>query len=132
MKVHFEKKEMQVYLLSRTNGAPKVKQADANGQATISGGPDGAQFHNQPISRFTFMLTRRLDRPVLDRTGLAGVFDFNIDLSGLGFNGGPPQNADAPTIFTTVQRDMGLKLESKKEPVDVLIVDHAEKTPIAN
>jgi uncharacterized protein (TIGR03435 family) len=132
MKSHFEKKDMQVYLLSRTGGALKVKEGDPNGQPSLSGGADGATFHNQPISRFTFMLTRRLDRPVLDRTNLPGIYDFTVDLSGLGFNGGPPEKEDAPTIFTTVQRDLGLKLESKKEPVDVLILDHVEKVPISN
>jgi len=129
MKVHVEKKEFSVYLLTRGNGPLKVKPA-AGGDPSLSGGPNAAEFHNQPISRFTFLLTRRLDRPVLDRTGLDGVYDYSVDLSGLGFNGGMPQDTSAPSIFTTVQRDMGLKLEAKKEMLDVLVIDHAEKTPI--
>jgi uncharacterized protein (TIGR03435 family) len=132
MKIHFEKKDISVYLLVPGPGTPKVTEAAADGQPSISGAANGATFHNQPISRFTFMLTRRLDRPVLDRTGLKGVYDYTVDLSGLGFNGGPSQDPDAPSIFTTIQRDMGLKLEPKKEPIDVLIIDHAEKVPIAN
>jgi len=132
MKQHFEKRELSVYILARGAGAPKVTEASAGGQPGISGDANGAHFHNQPISRFIFMLTRRLDRPVLDRTGLKGIYDFTIDLSGLGFGGQPPAESDAPSIFTTVQRDLGLKLEPKKEMIDVLVIDHAEKVPIAN
>jgi len=73
-----------------------------------------------------------MDRPVLDQTGLKGTYDYTVDLSGLGFNGGPPQDPEAPSIFTTVQRDLGLKLEPKKGPVEMVVVDKAEKAPGAN
>ena len=78
------------------------------------------------------MLSRRLDRPVIDKTGLTGRYDFSIDLSGLGFNGKEPQDTDAPSIFTTVQRDLSLRLEAVKEPIDVLVIDSVNKVPIEN
>jgi len=133
MKLHRETKELPVYALVPGKGALKVKQAAADEQTGMSGVSTGAMFQHQPISRFTFMLTRRMDRPVLDLTGLAGFYDFTVDLSGLGFNGSPPAvDTDGPSIFTAVQNDLGLKLEPRKQPIEILVVDSVSKTPIEN
>jgi uncharacterized protein (TIGR03435 family) len=133
MKSHTEKKEISCYLLMPGKGAAKLKEAAADGQPTISGGPTATTFHNQPVSRFTFMLTRRLDRPVLDQTGLKGTYDFTIDLSGLGFGGNPPPAASTgPSVFTAVQNDLGLKLEARKQSIDILVIDSVQKIPLQN
>jgi len=135
MKLRKDPKEFSVYVLVPGKGAAKVKDVStAEGAPSLgSGGAAGSvMFHKQPISRFTFMLTRRLDRPVLDQTGLAGLYDFTIDLSGLGFGGRPAEDPSAPSVFTTVQRDLNLKLESKKEMIDVLVVESANRVPIEN
>jgi len=132
MKAHLEPKEMSVYVLTTGKGAPKVTEAAGDATTTIGSTPAGVAFRKQPISRFTFMLTRRLDRPVLDATGLTGLYDFTIDLSGLGFSGRPPEDPSAPSVFTTVQRDLNLKLEARKERIDVLVIDSANKVPIEN
>jgi uncharacterized protein (TIGR03435 family) len=73
-----------------------------------------------------------MDRPVIDLTGLKGLYDFTLDLSGLGFGGNPPQDTSAPSIFTTVQENLGLRLEAQKAPIEILVIDRAEKTPTAN
>jgi uncharacterized protein (TIGR03435 family) len=75
-----------------------------------------------------------VDRPVLDRTGLSGAFDFTIQFAagelpqGLG---GPPPNSEPDatgrTFFEALQDQLGLKLESTKGPVDVLVIDHVEE-----
>jgi uncharacterized protein (TIGR03435 family) len=132
LRLHREPKEFSVYVLTTGKGAPKVKEAADDTPPSLSSGPAGVSFHKQPISRFTFMLTRRTDRPVLDATGLTGLYDFTIDLSGLGFAGRPPEDPSAPSVFTTVQRDLNLKLESRKEPIDMLVIDSANKIPIEN
>ncbi len=133
MKLHRETKDLSVYVLVPGKGEPKVKEPTDDSQPSLGGrGPTAAFFHKQPISRFTFMLTRRMDRPVLDKTGLKGVYDFSVDLSGLGFNGKEPEDPNAPSIFTTVQRDLNLKLESRKEPIEILVIDYANKVPTEN
>lgn len=113
MKLHRETKNLSVYVLVPGKGAAKVKEAAGDGPS-ITSGPDGATFHKFPISRLTFLLTRRLDRPVLDLTGLTGTYDYTIDLSGL--NNAVIKEGEettGPSIFTAVQRDLGLKLESR-------------------
>jgi uncharacterized protein (TIGR03435 family) len=130
MKSHWEIKEMSVYALTRGKGAPKLKPSE--GDPSLGGLNGTPMFRNQPVSRFTFMLTRRMDRPVLDETGLKGTYDFSLDLSGLGFNGRMAQDPNAPSIFSTVQSDLGLKLEATKRPVKILVVDSANKTPVEN
>jgi uncharacterized protein (TIGR03435 family) len=74
-----------------------------------------------------------LVREAVDRTGLVGIFDIDLrwmpDEQQLGPSPetAPPVDPDAPSIFTAVQEQLGLKLESTKGPVDVLVVDHIER-----
>ena len=134
MKLHREKKELPVYVLVPGKGAAKVKEPAPDGDARLVGGPSGVLFHKQPISRLTFMLTRRLDRPVLDLTGLNGIYDYTLDISGLP-GGDRPVGADnppGPSIFTTVQDDLGLKLEARKQVIEILVIDSASKVPTEN
>jgi uncharacterized protein (TIGR03435 family) len=133
MKVHRETKNLDVYALLPGKGPQKVREATADEQTGLGAAEGGAvKFTKQPISRFTFMLSRRMDKPAVDMTGLKGFYDFTIDLSGLGFNGNPPADTSAPSVFTTVQENLGLRLEAQKAPIQILVVDRAEKTPTAN
>jgi uncharacterized protein (TIGR03435 family) len=69
----------------------------------------------------TQLLGNATDRIVVDRTGLTGGFDIDLEWS-------PDQTAsDKPSIFTAVQEQLGLKLESTKGLVDVIVIDHAER-----
>jgi uncharacterized protein (TIGR03435 family) len=132
MKVHRETRDLSVYALVPGKGAAKVKRISSDDVPGLSGGQTGVLFHNQPLSRLTFLLSRRMDRPVLDMTGLDGSYDYTIDISGLnGFN--PQSIADSgPSIFTAVQTDLGLKLESRKAPIEFLVIDSANKVPTEN
>jgi uncharacterized protein (TIGR03435 family) len=79
------------------------------------------------------MLTARMDRPVIDMTDIEGVYDYTIEAGGLGFDGQPPADPTAgPSIFTAVQDNLGLRLESRRAPIEVLVVDTAQRTPIEN
>ena len=79
-------------------------------------------------------LTGQLTRSVADRTGLEGDYDVTLYFT----SDGPvppleaPDHDDFPNVFGALQEQLGLKLESRKVPVDVLVVDSAEKTPTEN
>jgi uncharacterized protein (TIGR03435 family) len=128
MKSHFEKREMLVYALLPGKGEPKLTKADPNSPPTLNDG-----FHNFPLSRMTFMLTRRMDRPVLDLTGIRGNFDYKVDLSGLGrAPGSSGYDGEGRSVFQAIQEDLNLKLEPRKHPVDMLIIDSVNKAPTQN
>jgi uncharacterized protein (TIGR03435 family) len=72
-----------------------------------------------------------IDRPVVDRTGLAGAYDFKIEATPQSRMTGDDPDLKNISIFTAVQQQLGLKLESQKAMIEVLVVDHVEK-PLAN
>ena len=61
---------------------------------------------------------------VIDKTGLDGTYDIGVEWSS---DDTPPLDRSGPSIFTAIQEQLGLKLESQKAPVEMLIIDHAEK-----
>lgn len=82
----------------------------------------------------------QLDRPVIDKTGIDGIFDFHLefapDQNTPGFllqlrrpvqNGVPSDEPVGPSIFTALQEQLGLKLDPTKGPGDFLVIDHVEK-----
>ena len=71
----------------------------------------------------------QLDRPVVDFTGLAGRFDLTLDWSPID---GPAENTTGPSVFTALEEQLGLRLEPRKLPLEILVVDHANKTPTEN
>jgi uncharacterized protein (TIGR03435 family) len=73
-------------------------------------------------------LSTKAGRPVLDRTGLSGQYTFTLDWTQT--TTAAPES-DIPSVFTAVQEQIGLKLESTRGPIEMLVIDHAEK-PSAN
>lgn len=80
------------------------------------------------------MKEKQLDRIVVDKTGLTGRYDFTLkwtpdESQGAMFKGAesPPADVSGPSIFTAIEEQLGLRLESRKGPVEILVVDHAER-----
>ena len=96
------------------------------------------------MAQFAGRMERETGRPVRDRTGLQGTYDLKLDYSVEGLGGQrwvaraqQGLSADAPddggpTLFNALQRQLGLKLEDRKEPFDVIVIDHLEKVPTEN
>src|SRR5690242_16866106 len=90
---------------------------------------------NAPLSQIAAVLQNSMDKPVVDLTGLSERYDFTLtftpDPGQAALLGGPPLAADnpdaAPDLFAAFQQQLGLKLESTKAPVDVMVIDKVEK-----
>jgi uncharacterized protein (TIGR03435 family) len=128
---HREPKEIPVYILTVAKGGPKFKPSAPDSTRRFLGGVNG---RNQTITatRYTVAdLARSLgfvgaDRPVLDRTGLTGEYDFRLEAT-------PRRDVELGdiSVHTAVQEQLGLKLESQRAPIEVLVVDRFDK-PSAN
>jgi len=135
---HRETRELPVYAMSVAKGGPKLKEfvfdpavpasARRGGGVQMSMGMIAA--HECTIPYFLSMLSRQLGRTVIDRTGLTGNYDFTLRWSPDNSATSASEGAQAdtlPSIFTAVQEQLGLKLESTKAPASVLVVDHLER-----
>jgi uncharacterized protein (TIGR03435 family) len=142
LQIHRETKEIPEYVLSIGKTGSKLTPAPEPakpGPTGIRGGCGQMTGTYTTMANLAFMLTRQLRRPVVDRTGLDGKYDFQIDYTpdagGCGGPAGEPTAGAAsderPSIFTAIQETLGLKLEASKGPVEVVVIDRAAK-PDAN
>jgi len=145
LQAHIETKTLPVYELVFAKGGSKLKEADPNNTyANGIKGPDGSpaksgmmQMHpgglagqGITISSLTNILSREVERTVIDKTGLTGKYDIKLAWKADDALGGQDNGAadpNAPDLFTALQEQLGLKLVSTKGPVDTLVIDHVEK-----
>ena len=127
LKTHDETKEMQVYRLVPVKGGAKLEKADqANGISGRSTNTSERVTAQVTLASFAEYLSQKLDRPVVDQTGLAGAYKIQLEWS--------PDTADAtgPSLFTAIQEQLGLRLAAAKTGVRTVVVDGIEKTPADN
>lgn len=138
---HRESREFSIYVLEVAKGGSKLKDsARPEDVPTLINVvyPQSIKLpaRNVTMEDFASMLQRAvLDRPVVDKTGLTGRYDFDLEWANdeSQFNGEVPTSADANAapLFTAIQQQLGLRLVATKGPVAALIVDRAQK-PSAN
>ena len=131
LKVHRETREVPKWELLVMKNGPKFKQSAPDdkpiSRITADAGVRHLDFAQGAMAQFAAMITGNgAGRPVLDRTGLTGVYSFKLDWSYT--DTGTPE---VPSLFAALQEQLGLKLESTKGPVEFIVIDHAEK-PTAN
>ena len=126
--VHRETKELPIYTLVVEKSGPKFREVPDDGSAPETGSGDGHQIKAHHISMKSLAATLQgwIGDTVIDATGLTGLFDLKLD-----FNVDESLSSEGPTVFEAVQRQLGLKLEARKGPVEVVVIDHVEK-PSAN
>jgi uncharacterized protein (TIGR03435 family) len=126
--VHRETKELPIYMLVLGKGGPKFHAVGEDGSALEIGSGGGHQIKAHHISMKSLAATLQgsIGDAVVDATGLTGLYDLNLD-----FNVDESTSSEGLTIFEAVQWQLGLKLEARKGPVEVVVIDHVEK-PSAN
>jgi bla regulator protein BlaR1 len=136
--LHTETKELPVYALVIAKNGPKLEPSSGKSEVTrISMSRGQMNVTNFNMATVARELSSQLGRIVIDETGLKGDYTFKLEFA-------PEQNAiqkpvdgpekpeiapesDRPSLFTALQEQLGLRLESKKGPVQILVIDKVEK-----
>ncbi len=132
--VRIERKVMPVYALILAKNGSKLALSDEASEYQMRSGGGKMESTKMTMPELGFYLANVVGRLVVDRTGLPGKYNVKLessDLSGQASLKEPAPNDTAPSIFTALQEQLGLKLESAKAPVDMIVIDSVEK-PSAN
>jgi uncharacterized protein (TIGR03435 family) len=134
--VHYKTEELPGYSLVVAKGGFKLKPGEAGGGSdTSTNGNNQVQTltaKTTPMTQLADILTRHLGEMVVDRTGIEGVYNFELRWAD------DDQKADAgavdtvPSVFTALQETLGLRLKPEKVPTDIIVVDHLERVPVEN
>jgi len=120
-----------------SNGFPIPPPGNGPWRGAAPGGRIGLRGHNEKAAEMATAIGRALDGPLLDATGLTGKYDYTIFWSTTATDAvrrGTPvaDESDGPSLFDAVQDQLGLKIEKRKGPVQMLVVDRVEKKPTEN
>jgi uncharacterized protein (TIGR03435 family) len=158
MTSHIESRELSVYALVSARNGPKMRPTAADTSQTDvqlanvkpGEGKDGfpevnlrspgivietkdgrarITAHEVSLARFADFLSNRLDRPVLDQTGLTGIYNLALYYRPDGIEAGDSSEA---SIFVALQEQLGLRLDARRGVVQMLVIDRAEKIPVEN
>ena len=137
---HRETRQMQVYELVVARGGSKLKEVDPPGGGFGTGRTAQGMLDWKgkiPLSLLARGLTNALGMPVIDKTGIEGIFDIEFETAPLGAGtasagGVPTTSLPGPNISDALEEALGLKLEPRKDPIEILVVDHVDSTPTEN
>jgi uncharacterized protein (TIGR03435 family) len=120
VRLHEETLEVAGYTLLVGKGGPKLKTIDESRRDAVGSTRHRMIAVADTAATLATMLSSQLGQPVVDRTKITGNYAFNLSAP-------EPDDQSPPSIFTALQEQLGLKLESQKVPTRVLVIDHAEK-----
>jgi uncharacterized protein (TIGR03435 family) len=137
--VHRDTKEMTVLVLTVSKSGHKLAPADGDGPPSFQIGKLNLTGKNTTLSQLLDFIANEVHIPVVDQTGLTGRYNYFFDIEPYYSeesrkatdSDGKPLDANA-IIAVAMQKELGIKAESKKVPLEVIVVDHVEKTPIEN
>jgi uncharacterized protein (TIGR03435 family) len=128
--MHRETKEMPVYALVVGKTPPKLKESKEGATTTFTPGEGGQMnFRSMPVVGLVNTLANILHEPVVDGTGITGLFDFTLDPIQFASTGSTGGGADSYSelALRAVQEQLGFRLEKRKAPLEITIIDRAEK-----
>ena len=134
LELHRETRQLPTYTLVVAKDGPKLKPGEPGSSRTNSR-PGKLEATNITMDRLASAFSRLTGQPVINATGLSGMFTFTLEWAPdetqrLGPVDGPPETGRS--LFGALQDQLGLKLEGKKAPTEVLVVDRIERTPTEN
>jgi uncharacterized protein (TIGR03435 family) len=126
-----DQKDLPGYALVVAKSGPKLRESATEGDPVMK--PDRSVLTAQHATMpwFAEILTNPLRSPVADKTGLSGRYDFTIDMSKYVTPGMAPEEM-AGALSECLQQELGLRVEARKLPLEIFIVEHAERTPQVN
>ena len=130
-------------LVTDARGFPVLPPGDQPTMIMVMGGKSARRAHRESTAQMAVQLSVQLGSPVIDATGLTGAYDYTLywiasppgaapRASVPADSPVPATDPDGPDLFEAVQQQLGLKLEPRKGPVEMLVVDRAEKNPAEN
>lgn len=121
---HREIRTMQAYVLEASKKGPRLGNF-STAEASTRSGRGSIDAKAITMTRLAEVLSRQMELPVVNDTGLDGAYDVKVEWNP---EPGRPTKIDSePSIFTAIQEQLGLRLTSRKAPVAVFVIDHAEK-----
>jgi uncharacterized protein (TIGR03435 family) len=134
LQIHREKREGQGYVLVIGKGGSKLKEStDDKARPGLMMNNNGQEMtltaNKLPMASFVNALSARLGHTVIDQTKLTGTYDFKLIFSPADAPAGASDDKLAPSLFTAIQDELGLKLDSQKVTTEVIVIDRAEKPP---
>jgi uncharacterized protein (TIGR03435 family) len=139
--LHLQTKELGAYLLVAGKNGPKVHESTTEGETSIETNQKqmSVSIQRAPVAQLVEMMSNMLRAPVIDMTGLKGRYDLSIDVAKYAADMASPGRSVESTpmdtmalVTTLLQSELGLKLEARKMPLEVVIVDRAERSPVEN
>jgi len=128
LRLHRETRTLPIFEIVAAKNGPKLQAASAGapGGLTARGGRSGVRVDSQraTMAQLAERLSLDLERPVFDKSGIQGSFAIQLEWS--------RGEGDGPSVFTAIQDQLGLRLQPARGPVEVLVIDHAERVPTAN
>lgn len=137
LSVHTETRQVSAFALVVAKGGPKLQES-AGPRTYLTGRPGLIEGKQRSIAELVGIITNLLGQPVVDQTGLGALYDLKLawtpDSTPQPPTGDEPAVAAEPelALSTALQQQLGLKLESRKIPASVVVVDHVERAPAEN
>jgi len=139
LRLHHERKELSAYVISVGKSAPKLVPSKADEIHALRFAPQTGQDQKTvsyrvlatryTLTQLTDAFARQMGSIILNQTGLDGEYDFTLDLTP---DETRPNPLDPTLLITAMREQLGLTLKSQKAPVDILVVDSAERVVAGN
>jgi uncharacterized protein (TIGR03435 family) len=129
LRLHRETRQLPVYALVVGKNGPKLRASDPDAREglVVQGTVNGLHMETKKgsMERLAQQLSYTAGRPVINKTGLVGTYEFTFDW--FPATTIPPPDSNLPSMFIAIQEQLGLRLESTTEPQEVLVIDRVEK-----